>query len=280
MFGQSSMTSYLNKKLCLLGPALCIALRASSAVSGSLPDPPAAAPPHTREPTPVKPPHEAVDQGFRMSVVVGITAQVIPAGYAYSTRVTLPSGQQLNYVGTQTARGGALLGGLQVTPPRAFRRFTLGITMGLGGLASWSKAPIPEGVSTPFSRNNLLAAIQSRYAYHSGWSPSFSPYIEHELGSFLGNRCRIGYQYWSQSGEYNGAFVPTDGSPGVAAYNVRLKYSAHLVRFSINNLTELDDSQSNGRPRQRYGLIQQAGLLVGTNRTLTIFLGVGPFWGF
>jgi hypothetical protein len=233
-----------------------------------------------REPKPVKPPLEAVDQGFRMGFIVGISGQVVPARYSYSTRIELPGGQQLNYADTQAALGGFVLAGLQLTPPRALRRFTVGISFGAGGLASWLKAPIPSGVSTQFSQDNLLLAIQRRYIFRSGWHPSISPYIEHELGNFLGNRCRIGYQYWRQSGEYQGTFISNEGSRALAAYDVHLRHSAHLVRFSINNLTELDDTQLNGRRTQRYGLIQQVGLLVGTNQTVTVFLGVGPFWDF
>jgi hypothetical protein len=233
-----------------------------------------------KEPKPVKPPHEAVDQGFRMSFIVGISGQVMPARYSYSTRIDLPGGQQLTYANTQTAPGGYALGGFQLTPPRALRRFTAGIDFGAGGLASWLEAPIPNGVPTQFSRDNLLLAIQRRYIFRSGWHPSISPYIEHELGNVLGNRCRIGYQYWTQSGQYQGAFISNDGSRALAAYDVHLRYSAHLVRFSINTLTELDDTPLNSRRKQRFGLTQQFGLLVGTNRTLAVFWGVGPFWNF
>lgn len=233
-----------------------------------------------RGPKPVKPPHEVVDEGFRIGVIVGISGQVVPARYSYSTRIDLSGNQQLNYADSQTALGGVVLTDLQLTPPRALRRLTVGVSFGFGGLASWLKAPVPSGVSTPFSQDNLVLAIQRRYIFRTGWHPSISPYIEHELGNLLGNKCRIGYQYWRQSGEYQGSFIPNDGSRALAAYDVHLRYSAHLVRFSINNLTRLDDTQSNGRPRQRYGLIQQAGLMVGTNRTVTFFLGVGPFWGF
>jgi hypothetical protein len=215
-----------------------------------------------------------------MGLIVGISGQVVPARYSYSTRIDLPGGQQLNYADTQTARGGVLLAGLQLTPPRALRRFTVGITFGAGGLESWLKAPIPGGVSTPFSQDDLLLAIQRRYILHTGWHPSISPYIEHELGNFFGNRCRIGYQYWRQSGENQGTFLLNHGSPALAAYDVHLRYSAHLVRLSINELTELDNMQLKGRPRQRFGILQQAGVMVGTNQTVTVFVGVGPFWGF
>ncbi len=250
------------------------------AVSLPAPGADAAATEDRREPKPVKPPHEAVDQGFRMSFIVGISGQVMPARYSYSTRIDLPDGQQLNYSDTQTAPGGFALAGLQLTPPGAFRRFTAGINFGAGGLASWLKAPVPSGVPTQFSQDSLLLAIQRRYIFRSGWHPSISPYIEHELGNFLGNRCRIGYQYWRQSGGYQGTFIPNEGSRALAAYDVRLRHSAHLVRFSINSLTDLDDTQLNGPRKQRYGLIQQVGVLVGTNRTLAVFWGVGPFWNF
>src|SRR6185437_16109366 len=113
-----------------------------------------------REPKPVKPPREPVDQGFRMSFIVGISGQVMPARYSYSTRIDLPDRQQLNYAATQTAPGGFALAGLQLTPPGAFRRFTAGISFGAGGLASWLRVPIPSGASTPFSQGNLLFAIQ------------------------------------------------------------------------------------------------------------------------
>ena len=260
---------------------MVVYLAACGLFAGSLPA--AAADPATkdsREPKPVKPPHEAVDQAFRMSFIVGISGQVVPARYSYSTRIDLPGGQQLNYAATQTAPGGFALAGLQLTPPRALRRFTAGISFGAGGLASWLRVPIPSGASTPFSQGNLLFAIQRQYIFRTGWNPSISPFIEHELGNFLGNRCRIGYQYWTQSGEYQGVFIPNEGSRALAAYDIHLRHSAHLVRFSINSSTELDDTPLNGRSRQRYGLIQQFGLLVGTNRTVAIFWGVGPFWDF
>ena len=233
-----------------------------------------------REPKPVKPPHEAVGQGFRLSFLVGISGHVAPARYSYSTRIGLPGGQQLNYADSRTAPGGFVLAGLQLTPPRAFRRFTVGVSFGAGGLASWLKTPVPSGVSTPFSQDNLLLAIQRRYIFRTGWHPSISPYIEHELGNFLGNRFRIGYQYWRQSGEYQGTFIPNDGSRALATYDVHLRHSAHLVRFSINNLTELDNTPLNGPQKQRSGFIQQAGILFGTNRTVTVFFGIGPFWDF
>ena len=233
-----------------------------------------------RAPKPVKPPHEAVDQGFQVGLIMGISGNVVPARYSYSTRIDLPNGQQLNYSDTRTAPGGFVLAGVQLTPPGALRRFTAGISFGAGGLATWLKAPVPSGVATPFSQDNLLLAIQRRYIFRTGWHPSISPYIEHELGDFLGNRCRIGYQYWTQSGEYQGTFIPNYGSRDLGTYDVHLRHSAHLVRFSITNLTELDNSPLNGRQKQRYGLIQQVGLLFGTNRTVVVFWGVGPFWNF
>ena len=239
-----------------------------------------AAGPDNRKPKEVKPPHQAVDQGFRMSLLTGISGEILPARYSYSTRINMPVNQQLNYAGTQTAQGGAFLVGVQVAPPNALRRFTVGISFGFGGLASWLKTPVPDGVSIPFSPDNLRAAIQRGYAYRTGWHPSISPYIEHELGDFFGNRCRIGYQYLRQSGQYRGTFIPGYGGPEVAAYSVDLKRSAHMIRFSINNLNELGDARGSGPTRLRYGLIQQAGLLVGTNQTVTVFFGIGPFWGF
>jgi hypothetical protein len=231
----------------------------------------------------VKPPRTPREQGFRIVITAGLNG-FAAASYGYTTRITMPNGQQLHYSGTQRTSGGTLSGGFEITPPGALRRFTAGVSVNGGGLESWALPVTPPNAVTPFSRANLQFAIESTGWNASGWHPAFSPYLEHELGNLLGNRMRLGYQYWNQAGNYKGSFVPTARSATLAEYDVRLNYSAHLVRVSLNNFTNLDDSDVNfpgsHRSKRRYGLVQQIGILVGTHQTVMIFIGVGPFWSF
>jgi hypothetical protein len=230
---------------------------------------------------PVEPPHKPAQQGTRLAVIVGINFFTY-GRYAYKTAITMPDGSMLNYSGNQSALGGTLLFGAAVTPPAVLRRLTLGITVNGGGLDAWSHPVIPNGVETPFSQGNLNAQIRRNAALSYGWHPAISPYIEHELGFLLASRVRAGYQYWRQSGAYQGSF-PIDQTRSVwADYNIRLLHSAHLIRLSINNHTSLeDDTDTNPSAKKRGpGFLRQAGLLVGTNRTVMVFVGFGPSWNF
>jgi hypothetical protein len=234
-------------------------------------------------PPPVKPPRTPQDQGFRIAITAGING-FLTASYGYETRITMPDGRQLLYQGTQTAPGGTMSGGVEITPPGAFRRFTIGVNLNGGGLQSWARPVTPSDAATPFSLQNLQLAILSTSLNATGWGLGFSPYLEHELGHLLGNRLRLGYQYWNQSGSYKGSFFPTPGSRILAGYDVQLNYSSHLVRLTMHNFTSLDDSDINlpgsHRSRRRYGVVQEIGMLGGTHGTFMIFVAVGPFWSF
>jgi hypothetical protein len=234
-------------------------------------------------PPPVKPPRTPEDQGFRIIVTAGISG-FLSAKYGYETRITMPDGQQLRYTGTQSAPGGTMSGGVEITPPGTFRRFTFGVNLNGGGLQSWSRPVVPSDAAAPFSLQNLQVAILSRSLSATGWRPGFSPYLEHELGHLLGNRLRLGYQYWNQSGRYKGSFFPVPGSRTLAGYDIQLNYSSHLVRLTMHNFTNLDDSDINlpgsHRSKRRYGVVQEVGILGGTHETFMIFIAVGPFWSF
>jgi hypothetical protein len=239
-------------------------------------------PAHDRkDPPPLKPSNEPRARGSRLAFVVGV--DLLPwANYGYETRVNLPDGQQLQYSGRDGAPGVTLFAGGSFTLPRALRRITVGASIAAGGLNSQQRAVIPSGVSTLFSQRNLQNDLRNRYSFTPGWHSVFSPYIEHEVGSFGENRVRAGYQYWKQTGSYTGVFVPTDGSSALAAYNVRLKLSSHLVRVSVNQFLDLGSSDSDTntphRPRRQSGMIRQWGVMVGTHGTIMIFVGIGPFW--
>jgi hypothetical protein len=234
-------------------------------------------------PRPVTPPHRSLEQGFRLAVVAGLNFLPL-AGYSYDTRVVLPDGRQLNYAGTQNAPGGTLFLGVAITPRGPFRRLTLGANFNGGGLESWARPVIPNGVSAPFSQQSLGLAIQRKYGYHSAWHPLISPYIEHELRFLFGNRLRIGYQYWRQRGSYSGFFTVSEASQASAEYNVGLRYSSHLVRLSLDNYTWLDDADGDvtgsQRSKRKSGLVQQAGVLAGTHGTVIIFVDIGACWRF
>jgi hypothetical protein len=236
-----------------------------------------------KHPQRVRPPRNPRDHGLRLVLTAAMNG-LVAGGYNYTTRIVMPDGQQLHYTGTQTAPGGSMSAGIEITPPGALRRFTGGLNVNSGGLESWARPVTPSNAPTPFSLLNLQLAIQSTIFTGSGWRADFSPYVEHELGNVLGNRMRLGYQYWAQTGGYKGSFVPIPGSRILAEYDVRLNYSSHLVRLTFNNFTNLDDSDVNfpgsHRSKRRYGLLQQIGILGGTHRSFMIFFAVGPFWSF
>jgi hypothetical protein len=233
-------------------------------------------PPHR-----VEPPHKPVQPGTRIAVIFGLNLFTY-GQYGYNTSVTMPDGPMLHYAGQQNAIGGAFFLGAALTPPAALRRLTVGFTVNAGGLDSWSHPVIPSGAVTPFSQSNLSAQIQRSAALNYGWRPSISPYVEHELGFLLASRVRVGYQYWHQPGTYQGSF-PVDQSRSTwADYHVQLLHSSHLIRLSLNNHTSLDDDADTHStpPKHRPGFLRQAGILVGTNQTFMVFIGVGPTWSF
>jgi hypothetical protein len=232
-------------------------------------------------PRKVTPPRGPPEHGVRVALVGG--ANILTwAEYSYDTHVSMPEGQQLHYAGTQSSPGVTVFAGGAVTLPGALRRVTVGGNLNVGGLDSLRRPVIPGGISTPFFKKNLDAAIQNKYSSKTSWRPSLSPYIEHELGVVSGERFRAGYQYWRQLGSYEGSFPPTEGSQLSAAYNVRFKYSSHLFRFSVNNYLNSDDEDSDAphSSKRKSGLIRQVGVLAGTHHSIIAFVGIGPFWGF
>ena len=236
--------------------------------------------PPRREPRPIEPPHKPVQRGTQVGIILGLDFLTY-SRYAYNTTVNLPDGNVFNYTGRQNSTGGTFFTGAAVTPPAALRRVTVGITLNVGGVESWAHSVIPSGAVTPFSQRSLNSEVQRRLVYGYPWRPSISPYIEHELGSVLENRLRIGYQYSHQTGSNRGSFAPDDTGPASAQYSVKFSNSSHLVRLSLNSRTSLDDSDENpNAPRRRFAFVQQAGLLAGTNRTITLFLSFGPAWSF
>ncbi|HTF68665.1 MAG TPA: hypothetical protein VK638_38905 [Edaphobacter sp.] len=230
-----------------------------------------------RRPRPVSPPRRPVEQGFQVGLTVGLNA-LLSTRYAYDTQIGIPNGQPLRYSGTQLGAGGTLFGGVAITFPGPLRRVTLGANFNLGGLDSWRRPVIPTGTPTPFSQRNLQYAIAVRSFNRSAWGFSVSPYIEHDLNSSLDRRYRIGYQYWRQPANYRGSFFPSDTSRDLASYDVRLKHSSHLIRFSVNNYWNLRDPDANSSGGRVSGIIQNAGISVGTHRTIILFFGLGGKW--
>lgn len=202
--------------------------------------------------------------------------------YNYDTRVTMPDGSVFNYSGKQGASGGTFLLGAAVTPRAALRRITLGVNWEAGGLQSWVHSVIPDGIVTPFSRNSLDLQLRRDLAGRSPWGGAVAPYIEHEVGFFLENRVRLGYQYWRQIGSASGSFRVADTPRSqFAGYDIRFSNSAHLIRISVNNFTSQDDANGGSNSTRRLsGLLRQAGLQIGTNKTVTLFVTVGPSWSF
>jgi hypothetical protein len=256
---------------------VALAIGAFWLVSGILQ---AAGPPdeQDRPPKQFEPPHKPAQSGTRLAVVFGLNLFTY-GQYGYNTSVTMPDGSRLNYAGRQSASGGSFLTGAAITPPGAFRRLTMGFTLNLGGLSSWTRSPIPDGTTTPFSQSNLRSQVQRNAIFGYGWQPAISPYIEHELGFLLESRVRAGYQYWHQTGSYTGSFRVDQPGSALAGYNIQLLHSSHLLRLSINNHTSLDDDASPAK-KQNPGFLRQAGLLIGTNHTVMLFIALGPDWTF
>jgi hypothetical protein len=242
-------------------------------------DPPAQEPPQ-HPPRPIEPPHKPVQQGTRLAIIAGLN--LLGSGhYGYNTQVRLVDGRAFNYGGTQSSAGATLFMGGAVTPPSKFRRLTLGITLQFGGLEPFNHPVIPTGTATPFSQTNLNLQVARKSLNAFPWRPIPSPYLEHELGSLLGSRLRLGYQYWRATGSFAGSFPADQSGANPANYHVKLSQSSHLIRLSINNHTSFDDPDIDaGAARRKTGFVQQAGLLIGTGPTVIVFVAVGPAWTF
>jgi hypothetical protein len=229
---------------------------------------------------PVKPPHEPVQQGFRLAAALGLS-MMQNGKYSYETTVTAPGSGPLTYAGSERSYGGTLFLGIAATPGGALRRLTLGCDLNFGGLAAWSRPVIPAGAATPFSQNNLNQQVSQKSLTSSPWHPFFAPYVEHELASVFNNRARIGYEYMQTSRTLRGSFAANQPPSVQAGYSVHFTQRTHLIRLSIHNDTWFDEGEPGQVPRRRRsGLIQEGGLLVGTDGSVVVFVGVGPVWTF
>lgn len=243
--------------------------------------PVSAARPDQEPPPPVEPPHKPAQQGTRVTLVVGVNF-LLHGQYQYNTTVTMPDSSVFNYSGKQGSSGGTLLFGAAVTPPAAARRMTLGIDLQAGGLEAWAHSVIPSGTATPFSQSSLDSQIRRDLAGRSPWGTVIAPYIEHEVGFFLESRIRLGYQYWRQMGSAGGSFrVENSLRSQLAGYDVHFANSTHLIRVSFNNFTFLDDTGTgSSHENRKSGFLKQAGLQIGTNKSVMVFVAVGPLWTF
>ena len=193
----------------------------------------------------------------------------------------MPDRSVLDYSGTQRASGGALSFGASATPGGALRRFTVGCDLNFGGLNTWAHPVIPPGSVIPFSQSNLNSQVAQESVASSARQPFVSPYIEHELGSILQNRLRLGYQYLKKVESYNRSFAADQSGSIQAQYRVKFSQSSHMVRVSVHNDTWFDDTGPDQiPPKRRFGFVQQAGVLVGTDGTIMVFAQVGPVWTF
>jgi hypothetical protein len=231
-----------------------------------------------KDPPPLKPSRESSAQGARVSLLVGLNLFAW-GGYTYDTRVTLAGAEQFEYTGKKGFLGGALFLDPALTLPGALRRITLGVSINSGGVGWRERSVIPAGLMTPFSQRNLVADIQSKAL--GGWHSAISPHIEHDVVFLGGSRVRAGYQYWRQIGSDAGAFRQCDNNCAMASYNVRLNLTSHLARISLNDYIDLDDSDNDpnrpDRRKRKAGMIRQLGVMIGTNRTVIIFVGIGAF---
>lgn len=232
--------------------------------------------PEPKNPRPAKPSREARTRGSDLSLLIGFS--VLPsASYPYDTRVSLPGVTPLRYSGRQRSLALGLFAGGAFTLPGSLRRISLGAFVNPGGPVLRYRV-IPDGVSTPFSKQSLYSDIQVRYSFRPGWGVAYSPFIEHDVGFLHGNRVRAGYQYWDQVGAYTGSFVSTDGRSTIN-YNVRLNLRSHFFRISVNDyVASQDDAAMPQRTKRRSGMIQQWGITTGTHQTIMVFAAIGRFW--
>jgi hypothetical protein len=236
--------------------------------------------PQQRPPRPIAPPHLPAQQGFRFTATAGLNF-IANGKYNYNTAVTMPDGSATSYSGANRTSGGTLSLGAAATPPGALRRITLGFDLNFGGLSVAGQRVIPAGSDTPFSQNNLNSQVTARSLVSSQWRPFVSPYVEHEIGSILQNRVRLGYEYFNTAATNSGLFpVGQRGSPN-ATYSVRFLQRSHMIRLSVHNDSWFDDTEPDqAPPKRRTGVVQEAGVLIGTDASLVVFVRVGPVWTF
>jgi hypothetical protein len=236
--------------------------------------------PEQRPPRPIAPPHKPAQQGFRLTATTGLNF-VVNGKYNYDTAVIMPDGSALRYSGNQRASGGTLSLGAAATPGGALRRFTLGFDLNFGGLSVAGHSVVPAGTVTPFLQNNLNTQVARRSLVSSHWRPFVSPYVEHEVGSIFQNRVRLGYQYFNTSALIDGSFPVDQPRSAQASYSVRFSQASHMVRLSVHNDSWLDDIEPDqAPPKRRTGIVQEGGILVGTDATIVVFVKVGPVWTF
>lgn len=236
--------------------------------------------PQQRSPRPIAPPHIPAQQGFRFTATAGLNF-IVNGKYNYNTAVRMPDGSALAYSGANRTSGGTLSLGAAATPPGALRRITVGFDLNFGGLSVAGQPVVPAGSATPFSQNNLNSQVAVRSLVSSQWRPFVSPYVEHEIGSIFQNRVRLGYEYFNTAATNSGLFpVGQRGSPE-ATYSVRFFQTSHMIRLSVHNDSWFDDTEPDQPPpKRRTGVVQQAGVLIGTDASLVVFVRVGPVWTF
>lgn len=233
-----------------------------------------------RPPKPIEPPHKPAQQGFRFTATVGFSL-LANGKYRYNTVVTMPDGGALDYRGAQRSAGATLLLGAAATPGGVLRRFTLGFDLNFGGLDVAGHSVVPPGSVTPFSQNNLNSQIAQRSLISSNWRPFVSPYIEHEIGAILQNRIRLGYEYFNTASSTSGSFAVDQPGSVQARYSVRFSQASHMIRLSAHNDSWFDETDTDHTPpKRRSGFLQQAGVLIGTDGSVVVFVGVGPVWIF
>jgi hypothetical protein len=236
--------------------------------------------PPQRPPKPIEPPHKAVQQGFRLTATIGLNL-LANGKYQYNTTVIMPDGRAFDYNGVQRSSGGMLSLGAAATPGGALRRLTMGFDLNFGGLETWAHPVIPSGSVTPFSQSNLNSQVAQQSLASPPRRPFVSPYIEHELASVLQNRVRLGYQYLHTAKSYGGSFAADQSGSIQANYNVRFSQTSHMIRVAVHNDTWLDDTdRGHVPPKRRFGFVQQAGVLIGTDRSVIVFVRTGPVWIF
>jgi hypothetical protein len=231
-----------------------------------------------RPPNPIEAPHKPAQEGFRLTATVGLSL-LGNGSYRYNTTVTMPDGSALAYSGTQRSSGGTLSLGTAFTPGGALRRFTIGVDLNFGGLEAWAHPVIPTGSVTPFSQSNLNYQVARRSLTRTPWRPFVTPYLEHDVGSILGDRIRLGYEYMQTTGSLKGSFAADQSGSIQAGYNVKFSQASHMIRLSVHNDTWFDDADLDHVPTKRkFGFIQQAGMLIGTDASIVVFVNVGPLW--
>jgi hypothetical protein len=221
--------------------------------------------------------HKLAQQGVRLTATLGLVIET--SKYSYSTTVVTQNGSALNYSGTHRSPGATPYAGAAITPPGALRRLTLGVDLHVGGLDLWGNSVTAGGSSGEQSKLNSLIAQQS--FIRPPWRSFITPYIEHDLGSLLENKLRLGYQRWQAAGSYQGSVAANLLGSANVRYNVRLSQSTHLIRLSVNNDVWSDVTETNHPPpKRRFGLVRQGGVLIGTDGTIAAFVTIGPVWIF